>query len=214
MAKIYFLGGEYIEKRDSERINRKAFADAGGAPAILVFPWTRETVNKADPKRKMMTEYFNFLGASKTEFAEPTDSLQRITEKINSSDLIYFPGGLTKLLVERLKKAKIAALLRKYDKIIVGNSAGAHALCKKYIGMVGQDDRTATEIAQGLELVNFAVVVHYDVSYDKELKTISEKSNMKIYGIPVRSALVYDNEDIKFLGNVFLFYKGEKTKYK
>ncbi len=214
MAKIYFLGGEYIEKRDSEKINRKAFADAGGAPAILVFPWTRQIIDKADPKRKMMADYFEYLGASKTEFAESADSLQRIMEKINSSNLIYLPGGLTKLLVERLKKAKIAALLKRYDKVIIGNSAGAHALCKKYIGMRGQDDREATEIARGLGLVDFAVVVHYDVSYDKELKTLSEKYNMKIYAIPGRSALVYDSKDIKFLGDACLFYKGKKTKCK
>ncbi len=214
MAKIYFIGGEYIEKRDSEKINRKAFADAGGTPTVLVFPWTRETVDRADPKRKMMVEYFKHLGASKIEFAETTDSLQRIMEKINSSDLIYLPGGNTKLFVERLKEAKITSLLKKYGKIIVGNSAGAQALCKKYIGMKGKHDRTATEVSQGLGLVNFGIVAHYDISYDKELIPLSEKINVKIYGIPERSALVYDNEDIEFLGSVCMFYKGEKTKCK
>lgn len=214
MAKLYFIGGEYIEKRGSEKINRKAFSDACGTPAVLVFLWARETIDKADPKRKLIVNYFKDIGAGRIEFAEPADSMKIITEKINSSDLIYLPGGLTKLLVERLKKAKITTLLKNYDKVIIGNSAGAHALCKKYIGMRGQDDRAATEIAQGLGLVNFAVVVHYDVSYDKELKTLSKKKDIKIYAIPERSALVYDNGDIKFLGNVYLFYKGEKTKYK
>lgn len=212
MAKLYFIGGDYIEKRYSEKINRKAFADAGGTPAVLIFPWTKEIIDKTNHKRKTMADYFEYLGASKIEFAESTDSLQIIIEKVNSSDLIYLPGGLTKLLVERLKKAKVTALLKKYDKVIVGNSAGAHALCKKYIGMKGQDDRTATEVSRGLGFVNFGIVAHYDISYDKELKSLSEKINMKIYGIPERSALVYDNECIKFLGNVFLFYKGKKTK--
>jgi len=214
MAKIYFLGGEYIEKRDSERINRKAFVDAGGAPAVLVFLWARETVDKTDPKRKLIVNYFKDIGAGKVEFAEPADSMKKIAEKIDSSDLIYLPGGNTKILVERLKKAKVTDLLKKYDKIIVGNSAGAQALCKKYIGMKGKHDRTSTEVSQGLGFVNFGIVAHYDISYDKELKSLSEKNNMKIYGIPERSALVYDNEDIKFLGSAYLFYKGEKTKCK
>ncbi len=214
MAKIYFLGGEYIEKRDSEEINRKAFADAGGAPAVLVFPWTRETVDKADPKRKLIVNYFKDIGAGKIEFAEPADSMKRIIEKISSSDLIYLPGGNTKILVERLKEAKITDLLKDYNKIIVGNSAGAQALCKKYIGIKGKHGRTETEVAQGLGFVNFWVVAHYDISYDKELKPLSEKINMKIYGIPERSALVYDNENIEFLGSAYLFYKGEKTKCK
>ncbi len=214
MAKIYFLGGEYIEKRDSEKINRKAFADAGRAPAVLVFLWARETVDKTDPKRKLIVNYFKDIVAGKIEFAEPVDSTKGIIEKINSSDFIYLPGGNTKILVERLKEEKITYLLKEYDKIIVGNSAGARALCKKYIGMKGKHDRTTTEVSQGLGLVNFAAVAHYNLSYDKELKSLSEKINMKIYGIPERSALVYDNEGIKFLGNVSLFYKGEKTKCK
>ncbi len=214
MAKLYFLGGEYIGKRDSERINEKAFADAGGTPAVLVFPWTRQSIDKKDTKRKLIANYLKSIGARKIDFAEPADTMKTIIEKVNSSDLIYLPGGLTNLLVERLKKAKITALLKKYDKVIIGNSAGAHALCKKYIGMRGQDGRAATEIAQGLGLVNFAVVVHYDVSYDKELKTLSKKKIIKIYAIPERSALIYNNENLRFLGDIYLFYKGEKTKCK
>lgn len=212
MAKLYFLGGEYIEKRDSEKINRKAFADAGGAPAVLVFLWARKTVDKTDPKRKMLADYLKDVGARKIEFAEPKDTRKAIMEKINSSDLIYLPGGNTKILVERLKEAKITALLKKYGKVIVGNSAGAQALCKKYIGMKGKHDRTATEVSQGLGLVNFGIVAHYDISYDKELMSLSEKTNVKIYGIPERSALVCENGNVNVIGTVYLFYKGEKTK--
>lgn len=212
MVKIYFIGGEYIEKRDSEEINRKAFADAGGSPAVLIFLWAREAVDKADQRRKLLVNYFKDIGAGKIEFAESEDSIKKITEKINSSDLIYLPGGDTKILVKRLKEAKITELLKNYDKIIIGNSAGAQALCKKYVGMKGKHDRITTEVFQGLGLVDFAFVAHYDNSFDKEIRPLSERNNIKIYAVPERSALVYDKGKIGFIGNVFLFHKGEKIK--
>jgi peptidase E len=72
-----------------------------------------------------MTDYFEELGASKIEFAELPDSLEEITEKMDRSDLVYLPGGVTKLLVQRIKNAKVDRLLRKYEKVIIGNSASA-----------------------------------------------------------------------------------------
>jgi len=210
MVKLYFLGGEDIEKRESKEINKRAFIDAGGAPTVLIFiGWTSESVDKADRYRKIMANYFKDLDASKIEFAEPSDSFKEITEKVNRSDLIYLPGGVTRILVERIKNAEIDNLLRKYDKVIIGNSAGALALCKNCILTKGKDN-PQTAVISGFGLVNFSVEVHYNTSKDRELKRLSKKR--KIYAIPERCALVYDNGDLLFIGDVYLFYNGKKTK--
>ena len=222
MTKLYFLGGEDIIKRDSKEINRKAIADAGGTPVVLIFPWTTESVDKADKYRKIMSDYFKDLGARKIEFADLWDSLQEIIEKVDASDLIYLPGGDTRLLVKRIEDAKVDSLLRKYNKVIIGNSAGALALCKDYAVIEGQDDAPKTGVAHGFGLVDFGVSVHYKsskVEYsgrspDKELKALSEKVKIKIYAIPEKCALIYDNGSLKFRGNIYLFYKGKKTKCK
>ena len=39
MPKIYLLGGENTHKRDAEKVNQRAFNDAGESPKILVFSW-------------------------------------------------------------------------------------------------------------------------------------------------------------------------------
>jgi len=220
MPKLYFLGGEDIEnKKDSRKINKSAFADAGGKPQIIVFPWTGWfTSAKKNKYRRSMEKYFLELGAKKVIFAELTDSLKTLKKKINSSDLVYLPGGEPKMLVKRLRKRKLISLLKKYNGVIIGNSAGTLSMCKKYAVIKGQDHRPKTALERGLGLVDFTVSVHYGspvtllggISPDKELKKLSRK--VKIYAIPEQSALVYDGKKIKSIGVVYLFEKGKKKK--
>jgi len=221
MTKLYFLGGEDIEKRDSKEIDKKAFADAGRTPVILIFSWTAWfTTSRKNKYRKITKDYFEELGARKIIFAELTDSFREIKKKIESSDLIYLPGGEVNFFVERLKKRKIDSLLKDYKGVIVGNSAGTLALCKRYAVIKGHNDRPKTGLEPGLGLVDFTVSVHYGalikwdggISPDKELRKLSRK--VKVYAIPERCALVYDGKKLKPMGDVHVFYNGKKMKFK
>lgn len=221
MAKLYFLGGEDIAKRDSRGINRKAFTDAGGVPAVLIFNWTAESQDKLGRYGKIMAEYFKDLGAREVEFAELSDSLQEIAEKVDASDLIYLPGGNIGLLVDRLRNAKADSLIREYGKIIVGNSAGALALCNNYVAMKKRNRESTAELVSGVGLVDFAVSVHYESrivgstrSLDEQLRRLSERVEVKIYAIPEKCALVCTNGSLTFMGDIYLFYKGRKIKCK
>jgi peptidase E len=208
MGKIYFLGGEDIAKRDSKAINRKAFIDAGGTPNVLVLPWTATSIDKASKYRRMMMEYFKELGALKVEFAEYSDLFEEIAEKIRGSDLIYLPGGQTEILVERIRNARVDSLLRSYGKVIIGNGAGALALCKDCI-LIKDRLRLAATVIEGCGLVDFSVAVHYNPAIDAELRKLSK--NRKIYAIPEKCALVSDNGNLSFVSNVYLFWNGKKT---
>jgi len=207
MAILYFLGGEDVKKRDSIEINKMAFAKAGGMPFVVYFPWKARTIDKC---RRIISEYFKELGARRVEFVELSDTLEEIVEKVNESDLIYLPGGDTKLLLERLKNAKVSRLLQNYDKVILGNSAGALALCRDCV-LTKSKRHLETEIFQGLGLVDFSVDVHYEPSKDEELMRLSKER--RIYAIPEKSALIYDKGYTSFIGKVFLFDKGVKSKY-
>jgi peptidase E len=208
MTKLYFLGGENILKRDSQDINEQAFLDAGGQPAILVFPWARASFDKAYLRRKQLSAYFTGLGASTVDFAEYSDSLEEIARKVACSDLIYLPGGLTSVLVERMKKKSVDGLLHKYSRVIVGRSAGALALSKNCI--LTDKHNATVKIITGIKLVDFSVKVHYKPSKDCELKRLSKEET--IYAIPARSALVYDNGVLSFIRDVYLFQDGEKLR--
>ena len=207
MQKLFFLGGEDIVERDSKQINSEAFASAGGAPAVLIFPWTAESV-EADRYRKVMVDYFRDLGARAIEFAEYSDSSEQIAAKVNSNDLIYLPGGVTTILIERIKSRNMDSLLRKFNKVIVGNSAGASALCRECI-VTRDKNNPETMIISGLGLVDFSVDVHYNSSKDSKLSKLSDKR--RIYAIPERCALVYCNGALSFIGEVYLFQDGRKT---
>lgn len=212
MPKLYLLGGEDVKKKDSKRINKKAFADAGKKPTILIFPWTARIEKKK--YRKPLKNYFKELGARKIIFAELSDSFKKIKKKIDSSDIIYLPGGETKFLVKRLKKIK--KLLKNYKGVIIGNSAGTLSLCRKYAVIKGQDSRPKSTFESGLGLIDFRVSVHYGSpnldcpSEDKDLKKLSKK--VKIYAIPERSALVCNSKNLKIIGTVYQFYRGKKKK--
>jgi peptidase E len=209
MPKLYFLGGENIAKRDSREINEAAFDDGGGAPAVVVFPWARASFDNTYKRRKRLFNYFRSLGASNVDFASYSDTLEEITRKVECSDLIYLPGGRASVLVERLKNKSVDRLLHKYDGVVVGRSAGALALGKKCV--VTKNRRAPTpEMISGIGLVDFSVKAHYKPSKDNALRRLSKKE--KIYAIPERSALVYDNACLSFMGDVYLFQNGEKTR--
>jgi dipeptidase E len=209
MAKLYFLGGESVIKRNARDINASAFQDAGGTPAVLVFPWARASFDKTYKRRKRLFDYFRSLGASTVNFADYSDTTEEITLKVQNSDLIYLTGGLTTTLLERLRSKNIDRLLHKYNRVIVGRSAGALALCRQ--GILTSKNKQTHKIITGLRLVEFTVKVHYKPSEDTELKRLS-KQEEKIYAIPERSALVCDNGALSFMGNVLLFQNGEKTQ--
>jgi len=209
MTRLYFLGGENVIKRDAREINEIAFRDASEAPRVVVVPWARASFDKAYKRRKRLFDYFRSLGAMTVDFAEYSDTLKEVTRKVECSDLIYLPGGLASVLVERLKSRSVDRLLRKYDGVVVGRSAGALALGKKCVVTKNRRNPT-TKMISGLGLVDFSVKVHYKPSKDGELKRLSKEE--KIYAIPERSALVYDNGRLSFMGNVYMFQNGEKAR--
>jgi peptidase E len=208
MAKLYFLGGENLIKRDCREINAAAFLDAGEDPSVVVFSWARASFDRAYRRRNNLSKYFRILGAGVVDFVDYSDSFREITEKIEGSDLIYLPGGLASVLVERLKKRSVDKLLRKYDGVVVGRSAGALALGKKCV-VTRHKRRAWSEMIKGIGLVNFCLKAHYRPSKDESLKKLSKEE--RIYAIPERSALVYDDGALSFMGNVYLFQNAEKT---
>jgi peptidase E len=220
MKKIYLLGGEELDARNSKEINQRIFADAGVSPKVLIFPWTSfKTTIKSNKYRKKMRDYFKEIGAREIDFVELSDSFHDVKRNIGATDIIYLPGGEPKYLVERMSKRKLIPLLNNCEGIVIGNSAGALSLCKKYAVIIGQRGRPRTKLESGLGLLNFGISVHYKSSRAKhlvespenELKKLSKKSDMKIFAIPEQCALIYDFMNLEFIGDIQLFYKGKQS---
>jgi len=219
MSRLYLLGGENIRKRTSEHIMLNALADAGPNPTVLIFPWTTDSVDREGEHRALVTEYFIDLGAETIQFAEPWDPYGALLKKARSSQLIYLPGGNPQLLIDRMMISRGDEILADYDGVIVGNSAGALALCKKYAAVVGQGEALITRFFKGFGDLDFAVSVHYKPENneknhfaDSELLALSDKSATKIYAIPEDSAIIYHKGKLEFNGPVFQFYRGNRTQ--
>lgn len=127
----------------------------------------------------------------------------------NKTDLVYLPGGDTEILLKNIFKKKVDKLFHKYNKIYVGNSAGAIAFCKEAL-LTKDEDIKKIKIIKGVGLVDFSVDPHYTKEHDKEIKTLS-KINL-VYGIAEYSALVLNNDKLSHIKNVYEFTRDEKIK--
>jgi peptidase E len=208
MQKLYLLGGENVLKRSAREVNERAFEDAEEPLSVVVFPWARASFDRKYQKRKVLADYFISLGAGAVDFIEYSDSGATIAQKVALSNLIYFTGGLVNALVERLRKMRVDSLLRDYDGVIVGRSAGALALCKKCVITCRSNQKAS--LVDGLGLADLTLKAHYKPQEDSTLRLLSK--GLKIYAVPSRSAIVYEDGVCSFIGKVYLFDNGKKCK--
>jgi dipeptidase E len=143
------------------------------------------------------------------EFIEFSEPLEDVIDKVNDADLIYLTGGQVSTLISRLSLKGIDGILRSFDSVIVGRSAGAMVLGKECL--VTGRYRRQSKVVTGLGLVDFSIKAHYDFSKDELLSQSSR--NQKIYAIKEASALVFKDNQLSVFGEVFLFENGVKTAF-
>ena len=205
MLRLYMLGGEDIEKRDSRSLNEQAFRDAGDSPSVTIFPWASKA--KEEKQRRFMVTYFKELGARSVRFVERSLPFTDMVAIAENSDIIYLPNGDTKLLIEMLRDTGSTHLLRLHENVIIGNSAGALALCNEYI-IPTKNGVEKLAIEKGLGLSDFVVSAHYEPAQDAQLENLS--NGRSIFAIPEGAAIRSDSCSLSLLGNVELFMDGKK----
>ncbi len=207
MVKLYLLGGENVSKRDAKEVNALAFQDAGGSPAVLVFPWARPSFDVRYSRRKRVAAYFKSLGAVSVEFSEFCDPHCDLVSKVVGADLVYLTGGQVSTLLSRLRKSGIDKLVQNYGGVVVGRSAGAVIFGKNCL--VTNRYSRRLRLVKGLGLIDFSIKAHYEPSKDNLLRKLSKKE--KIYAIPKGAAVICDGANLSFVGRVFLFENGQKN---
>jgi dipeptidase E len=207
MLRLYLLGGEDISIRNSKEIDSQAFADAGGSPQVVVFPWTSKGKMREDVPRRALVDYFKDLGARGVRFIEPSLPYSEMVKLVEQSDLIYLPGGDPKVLVERMRSTGVANLLSSYDEVIMGNGAGALALCSEYVTLSEESDPSI--VSSGLGLVDIGLAVQYESYMDAQLENLS--TSRSIFAIPEGGAVVITCCSISLIGHVAVFQEGRKV---
>lgn len=152
--------------------------------------------------------YKNFRSVYYKEYNASTRLLRRknlnnmdyVNELINDCNIIYIDGGNTKDLLDLWRSTSFDKIIKNTNKILVGKSAGAIALC--YMGVSDYIENELNEI-KGLNLLDIIISPHYELEdRQKYLEGLSKKYNNKCFGIESNSALIYkDNKYIK-VGNI------------
>ena len=209
MGKIYLLGGENVSLRSAKEVNEQAFEAAGGKPEVLVFPWAKPSFDKMYQKRKLLNDYLRSLGAVHVDFVDYSESKEAIESKMTGSNIVYLTGGQPSILIERLQKIGVDQLLKKYQGVIIGRSAGALAVCRRCVSTCRINKNV--RIVEGVGLVDITLKAHYISTDDDILKKFSLKED--IFAVPAMSALIYDNSKLSAIGEVYVFHNGERIKF-
>ncbi len=209
MPKLYLLGGENVYRRSAKEINQTAIEETAQPRRVLVFPWARASFDKKYRKRKLLEDYLRCLGANSVDFLEYGEG-DNLVEKMAASNLIYLTGGQPSILMERIRTMQLESLLRTYRGVIVGRSAGALALCKRFVSTVRSSSKV--RVVDGLGLVDIALKAHYIPQNDQALKRFSLEE--PIFAVPAGSALVYENSRLCAMGEVYLFQDGERQVFR
>ncbi|MDE5995351.1 MAG: Type 1 glutamine amidotransferase-like domain-containing protein, partial [Eubacterium sp.] len=82
-------------------------------------------------------------------------------QKIENADIIYFLGGLPDKMMDRIKEFGLLDILKNYDGIVMGYSAGAVIQLAEY-HLSPDDDYSEFAYYEGIPyLDNFYMEVHY-----------------------------------------------------
>ncbi len=205
MSRQIFLlgGGKQNEFRglDSEIINKLKYK------SIFVINLTKRDKEVLENKKKELKSYFKEIGFENIYFASDYDSSLEIKSHIKIADLLFIDGGDTEFLLENINNLKIGPLIKSFNGIIEGSSAGAYILCQNYLKIRGGK----LEVIQSLGIVSFTVKAHYGLEFDKELLSFSKKEK-EIYGISEGSYIIIEEGNLNFSGEIYLFKDGEKKK--
>ncbi len=120
---------------------------------------------KATPVMSARLEnYSKKLGAIVTEIDISTEAYSTIQSVFEDADVIYFTGGNSFFLMDRLRKTGTDGLLKKElanGKLMIGESAGA-IICAPNIQYIQQMDEKPEDYSQeddaGLDLIDFYVL--------------------------------------------------------
>ena len=150
---------------------------------------------------------FKKLGAIVTEIDISTEAYSTIQSVFEEADVIYFTGGNSFFLMDRLRKTGTDGLLKKElanGKLMIGESAGA-IICAPSIQYIEQMDEKPEDYSQeddaGLDLIDFYVLPHYLTAPFKKVteKIMTEFSDLNLCPINNRQGIVIDGEGSKVI---------------
>lgn len=177
---------------------------AGSAPEVLVIPQASSATDAGQSSAKMFLDH----GARSARVLQLEDSDSALLA-IESSDLIWFPGGQQSQLIAALRDAGLVEPLRKKflaGGVFGGTSAGAAVMSREMIPRMPKTDAFRahnTPIMEGLALTEDLIIDQHFVKRRRMNRLLSAVLDFPTrigVGIGERTAIVLHNGQFHVLG--------------
>ena len=198
MAKYFLVGGKDDDLKSNYLEKTLLSLTKKIRPRILFFPTamrdSQNTINHFIKTFNNLLVDIEVITLYKKEY-----SFKNLDELFENSDIIYFSGGNTATLVEKVKELKIDILLKKYEstnKIYAGISAGAILYTISGMGdsysYMDHGKVYNYKMVDGLGMLNFYICPHYQKE-DLYIFNDEIKDKDLAYGIEDDTALFIDD---------------------
>lgn len=198
----------------NDSIKKSLFELVGKQPedTSLVFIPTASNVEKGD-KSWLINDLINIKklnlkSISMVDISAVPEEVWR--PQIEGSDILFFEGGNTFHLMEWINKSGLIDTIQDLlkTKVYVGVSAGSMVICPDLVLNISQilykEDLDRTENINGMNLVDFYVLPHYQSShFSKRTKenVLEATKNIKnkVYALDDNSAIEVNDDSIKII---------------
>jgi len=210
-----FEEGFPIVNEELKKIIKKDFK-------VVAIPWSFAV----ELKTKNTNEFFN--EERRFKYLEPfkklgikdeniivldcyNDSKEYMIKSIKESDVLVLTGGNPEMFFNKVKEAGLIDCLQKYDKIVIGSSAGAELQLKKYFITKKNNYYKKFDWYEGFGIIkeDFYFDIH-SVNRGRYLPSLEKRSkNLKknIYCIFNSGAIIYNRKtkELNCYGDVIKF---------
>lgn len=161
--------------------------------------------------RNGMIDSFSAFGVEESNIRiinSYTDSIETMQKEIASSDILYLPGGMPTLLYSRMKELELVEVIKNYQGVVIGCSAGAMVQFDQYyISPDYEYPNYSEEEGFGL-LSGFAIEAHYhkdSVAQNESIKKYQDQYLVNVFGIGDQGMLVIEDNQVMSFGDVTMF---------
>ncbi|MBR3049153.1 MAG: Type 1 glutamine amidotransferase-like domain-containing protein [Bacilli bacterium] len=165
----------------------------------------------ADSYYKIIKKIYQNLGCN-TSYIKKKNLINNpdiVKNKILEADIIYFGGGDTLKLLEKIEENNLKEVIDKAisnNTVIAGMSAGAIMLCREGYSdsKILREESSKHEFIKGLNYLDIIISPHYeeDSTKTKELNNDLKDTNKEVICIPNKCAIkVIDNKYEVISGN-------------
>jgi dipeptidase E len=186
---------------------RKEFIKLLDKPAGKIKVLVIRTIRKKSDKKRInkVIRALRKTGIKKQNIIDANISKNIKGIKFKKSfDVIYFCGGNTFYILDRIRKTGFDRLIKdhiKKGKLYLGVSAGSMIVHKTIepagIGKFGDKNDINLKNLQGLGVVNFTIFPHYKKYQEKEIKSFEKTVNYPCYRLRDKQAILVIGNKLK-----------------